>query len=186
MTIPEDFHQILSIHDQWIQLRYEHWLANEAYTGMWWVMVVLWIVPWVIWLAIVDRKRIVCLSFYGLKVLLGATFLDAIGTMQTRWLYTVKVIPFVPHLDPVDWSIIPILNMLIYQYFPAWKPFLTIQILVAALFAFVGEPLTIYTLGIYVPIKWEHIYSFPLYFLLGVLPRLSTEYLYRLEQRSKK
>lgn len=55
-----------------------------------------------------------CQPINGLKVMFAATIMDAIGTMRTRWVYTVKVVPFVPHFDPVDWSVMPITNMLIY------------------------------------------------------------------------
>jgi len=58
--------------------------------------------------------------------------------------------------------------MLIYQYFTKWKPFITANIVSAAIFTFIGEPLFV-MLGIYELIKWKHIYSFPIYIILAII-----------------
>jgi hypothetical protein len=179
------FKTILDMHDRWIQLRYEHWIAHEAYTGMWWFLVVATVLPWCIWIFLVERRRFVSLSFYGLKVMFASTFLNAMGTTQSLWLYTVKVIPFTPHLEPIDWSILPVTYMLVYQYFPRWKGFIFAQVVLAGVLAFVGEPFATKIMGVYIPIHWKIAYSFPIYIALGIIPRISTEFFYRIERNRR-
>lgn len=186
MADPEAFQRILSAHTLYTQLRYEYWLAYEAYTGLWWFLLSCWLLPWVIWWLIVDRKRIVEISFYGLVVMFVTTILNAVGSVQNLWAYTVKIIPFTPHLEAIDWSILPITYMLIYQYNSSWKAFIIAQTIIGLLYSFVGEPFTIYIIKTYLPLNWNYIYSLPIYLILAILPRLITKYLINLEQYCKK
>lgn len=185
MTDPEAFQRILDAHQLYVQLRYEYWTTHEAYTALWWFLVFAWAAPWVIWCSLVDRVRIVEISFYGLIVLFVTTFLNAVGTVHHLWTYTVKIVPFTPHLEAIDWSILPITYMLIYQYCPTWKKFILGQTIIAFLYAFIGEPFTIYILGAYLPLNWNYLYSFPIYIILAVLPRALTKLLFKIEARYK-
>lgn len=111
MAVPESVQPIIDAHTYLVQLRYEHWALYEAYTVVWWLLLSGWLLPWVIWLYLVDRSRIAEIAFYGVKIMFIATLLDAMGTAQTLWIYTIKVIPFTPHLETIDWGI-PIFSKL--------------------------------------------------------------------------
>lgn len=186
MTNLEEFQQILDAHKLFTQLRYEYWIAHEAYTALWWFLLFAWIAPWIIWWLLVDRKQLVEISFYGLVVMFITTILNAIGSVQNLWAYTVKLIPFTPHLESIDWSILPITYMLIYQYYPSWKEFLMAQTAIAILYSFIGEPFTIYILKSYLPLNWNYLYSLPIYFILAVIPRAITKLLFTIEKAAKK
>jgi hypothetical protein len=100
--------------------------------------------------------------------------MDVIGTTLSRWIYPVKLLPMIPYAFPLDWSMLPVLHMLIYQYFPRWKPFLIAELVAGGLLAFVGEPLAEW-MGIYSVLHWQHIWSFPLYVMKAVVGKLLIE-----------
>lgn len=78
------------------------------------------------------------------------------------------LVPAAPPLVIVDLGVIPVVYMLIYQYFPDWKKF-TIAISVnALLMAFIGEPIAV-VLDIYQLNNWKYIYSFPLYIAMALI-----------------
>lgn len=186
MVNSEAFQNILDVHKLFVQLRYEHWIQHEAYTGVWWLLLCSWILPWIAWSYLVNRRQITELFCYGVMVMFITTFLDAIGSVQQLWTYPIKVIPFTPHLEPIDWGILPVTYMLIYQYFPQWKGFITAQIIVATIYAFVGEPFLVKNSEIYLPLNWKYSYSFLIYPILAIVPRVITKFLYNIEKRSKK
>lgn len=68
----------------------------------------------------------------------------------------------------VDLGFLPVIYMLIYQYFPDWIKFTIAISITAVIIAFMGEPLAI-RLDIYEMNNWKHIYSFPLYIALGLI-----------------
>ena len=184
MPVPESIQHIIDVHTSLVQLRYEHWLSSEAYSLVWWILLTGWLLPWAIWFCLVDRAHIVELTLYGTKIMFITTLLDACGTAQTLWIYTIKVIPFTPHLETIDWGVLPVIYMLVYQYFPSWKGFLTAQIVVALLFSLFGESFITNVLGSYLPLDWKSFYSLPLYLILAILPRASTKYLFGLERKT--
>lgn len=57
MDVPYSFQHILDAHTRLAQLRYEHWIAYEAYTGIWWLLVASWAIPWIIWVKVVENKH---------------------------------------------------------------------------------------------------------------------------------
>lgn len=185
MSDPSAFQQIIDAHKYFVQLRYEHWMQYEAYTGMWWLLLCAWIGPWITWLFLVKHQQITELFVYGVTVMFTITILDAIGLSKGLWTYSIKVIPYTPYLEPIDWGILPVVYMLIYQYFPEWKGFIIAQITLATLYSFVGEPLLMKRLGVYLILDWKYIYSFPIYIILAIIPRVVIKFLYRIERKSK-
>jgi hypothetical protein len=60
--------------------------------------------------------------------------------------------------------------MLLYQYFNTWKTFSIALVGQAAIFAFIGEPISV-TLGTVTYLKWNYIYSFIFYIVTGLSAR---------------
>lgn len=103
----------------------------------------------------------------GLMASTIALILDEIGLFLTLWAYAYQLAPFTNKLLTVDIAIIPVSYMLLYQYVRKWRPYL-ITLAVLSLFAvFVAEPI-FGVLDIYILLGWEHWYSTPFYFLIGV------------------
>lgn len=183
---PQDgFQQIIDAHKLFAQLRYEHWLQYEAYTAIWWLLLCTWVLPWIVWLYLLKKKQIVEVFCYGITIMFITTLLDGTGVFQGLWEYPIKVIPFTPHLEPIDWGILPVTYMLIYQYFTKWKRFIIAHIIAATIYSFVGEPFLMKNLGLYLQLQWENSYSFPIYLILAILPRGIIKFLYHIERQSQ-
>ena len=185
MIDPNEFQQIIDAHKYFVQLRYEHWMQYEVYTGMWWLLLCAWILPWIVWLFLVKRQQITELFCYGITVMFTITILDEIGLMKGLWTYSIKIIPYTPYLESIDWGILPVVYMLIYQYFPDWNGFIIAQITLAALYSFVGEPFLKENLEVYLLLDWKYIYSFPIYIILAIMPKVVIKALYHIERKSK-
>jgi len=126
------------------------------------------IIPWIVWWILVDKKRLGEIVLFGLFIALTATLLDAIGNELTLWAYPHVLFPYVPRLCSVDFSLLPVMFMLIYQYFPKWKTFIGAITLVAAAGSFLAEPLFI-LMSIYEPHEWRVVYSFPVYIIIAIV-----------------
>ncbi len=72
-----------------------------------------------------------------------------------------------PRLIPIDQGIIIVAHMFLYQCFKKWKSFIIANTIMALIFTFICEPITVW-LGIYKLENWRYIYSFPIYILKAV------------------
>lgn len=50
--------KVLEKHHKTVQQDTNNWLNNELFTWNWWVLVGLIIIPLLLWIKVVDRKRI--------------------------------------------------------------------------------------------------------------------------------
>lgn len=94
--------------------------------------------------------------------------IDVVGTSFVLWSYPDRIFPVLPPIVEIHKVLLPIVYMLVYQYFKPWKLYFIAMIISASIFAFVLEPLTV-SLGIYEAYHWKYVYSFPIYFIIGVL-----------------
>ncbi len=161
-----DYTDIIEAKNHFHDLQYAHWLQYELFTYQWWTLLGVLVIPWLIWWRLVDKSRTSTILSYGFYVMFVVIAMDAIGIVHQLWIYPIKLIPIIPHIVPIDWSMFPVLYMLIYQYFPRWKEFLIAESIFAALISFVGEPLGEW-IGIYFVLHWHHIWSFPIYVMIA-------------------
>ncbi|MFC7686813.1 hypothetical protein [Ureibacillus sp. GCM10028918] len=83
------------------------------------------------------------------------------------WQYNHTLTPFSIIIE-IHIVQMPIIYMIIYQYFHTWKAFLIAVTINAGVFAFILEPLLVW-LQIYELFHWKHIYSFFPYIILAVV-----------------
>ncbi|RSD25425.1 CBO0543 family protein [Mesobacillus subterraneus] len=147
-----------------------YWYEHNFLTGKWWFLVILSIVPAIMWWIIVDKKKLVENTAFGLFYGVMAIFLDSIGSNAMVWTYPVRLTPYLnPQLYPYDVGVVIIPFMLVYQrYSFSLRKFFIATGLLSLFLAFVAEPSMVY-LKIYKEITWKHIYSFPIYWGLGLL-----------------
>lgn len=69
---------------------------------------------------------------------------------------------------PMDYTVIPIFHMLIYQRFRTWKSFFWAEFFMALAFAYIAEPALV-LMGIYKPILWKYTYSILPYIGIALL-----------------
>lgn len=147
--------------------RYLHWVNYEIYSFQWWLLTILSVVMVVGWLKVVDRTRLNEIFLYGLIVAVLSVTLDEFGYEYRLWSYNYHLLAQLPHISWVYYFILPVIYMVVYQYYYTWKAFLPVMLATAGVLAFGCEPLLVW-LQIYVPLKWLHIYSLPVYFAIGV------------------
>ena len=152
----------------------QHYAEKEFLSGIWWFNIASLILPLVLWYILADKKRMMELIIVGLLANVFASFLDVLGSELMFWDYPVHVIPIVPLLIPIDYVILPVIQMLLYQWFPNWKSFLIASVIASAFQSFVAEPIAVW-MGQYQLIDWEYIYSFPIYIIIGIATKLFTE-----------
>jgi|GEM_PF-234843 len=176
------FEQVLDAQNISIQMQIQHWLKYELFTPQFWLLIGMLIIPWVIWWALVDKRRFLEIIIYGLLISTVVTVLDEVGCQLNWWDYRYDIEPLFPRLIPMNFTMLPVAYMLIYQYFTKWKPFVMANIAAAALMTFVGEPVFAMT-GIYVLLEWKSIYSFPIYIILALIMKLALNSIIGVQRR---
>jgi hypothetical protein len=118
-------------------------------------------------------------TLFGTLVIIVTTYLDSVGNEIGLWVYPTQLIPLSPEAIEFDYSIVPVGFMLLFQYFRTWKSFVIALISMAAIFAFIGEPLS-HLLEAVLYIKWTYFYSFVYYITIGVLIKVILDKLRRM------
>ena len=170
-----------------IELRdmfFKHYIDHELFSPTWWLTVVLLIVPLVVWWKMADKRRLLELCVFGLLVNVASSFLDVAGSEYVLWDYPVHTLPQISLLIPVDYVIVPVVGMMIYQKFPKWKGFLLACTVAGFAMSFLCEPFAVF-IGLYKLILWRYVYSFPIYILIYLAAKLMTGKLADAQAKSK-
>lgn len=163
------------------QARYENWI-NNVLSIRWWILVLCLIIPWFIWYRLLDKKRIQEMFLYSFATSFTAILLDEAGASLTLWIYPVDIVPFSPIMITANFTLVPIIFTLIYQYFPDWKSFIAVNVVLTLVFSFVCEPILV-LIRLYTPITWKYIYSVPVYFFSSLLLKLFAEKVKAVQRR---
>jgi hypothetical protein len=181
---PQLLKKSLELKKSYRDISMEHWWAAEFNHWQWWLSLVLSIIPLFIWWKLLDKKRIFEICVYGLMIYVFASYMDLVGSEFVWWNYPIRVIPTLPRIFPIDFSVIPTVYMLVYQYFPKWKEFIVANTIVAGIFAFAMEPLMIW-MNLYTLETWKLIYSFPIYILMAVICKVFVNGIYKVSVKEK-
>lgn len=157
-----------------VQLDIKGWLNHELLTWSWWLLIILLLIPWMIWIKLVDRTKLIELVIIGLSTSFITSLLDIVGTELDFWVYPTQLIPTFPRAFAFDVAMVPVAFMLLYQYFKTWKPYISALIILASIYAFIGEPFAHWAELVYY-LKWKYIYSFLYYIMLGIGVRAFVE-----------
>ena len=172
-TSPSD-EQLAYTLKQWSYARIDNWLDTDFNTLSWWFEVALAIVCLFVWWKLVDKERLLELSFYGFSIMTVSIWLDQVGYELGVWYYPVDLIPVFPPSTAIDYIMLPVIYALVYQYYSPWKSFLIATFLMSGIFSFILEPL-LEKFGFYVPVEWMTYYSFPIYISIGILMKMTIE-----------
>lgn len=145
-----------------------YWIHHDLFSFGWWIIVFLTVIPWIVWWKLVDKSKLIEIMLYGSLIIIVTTVLDVLGVTFVLWGYPTMLEPAVPPMTPANLSVFPVGYMLIYQYFPKWKKFLTAATVMSFIFSFIGEPVLAW-LNIYERNHWKSIYSFPIYIIIALL-----------------
>ncbi|WP_018931829.1 CBO0543 family protein [Gracilibacillus lacisalsi] len=170
------FEKILDLQYKLADYRKQYWIEHDLFTWQWWLLLLVFIIPWVIWYKVIPKeKKAECLS-YGLLLGLLASQLDEIGINSGAWAYSYQLTQLNRGLNPYNFSFIPVAYMIAYYYFPKWKHFILANVAIAILAAFITEPI-LTKMGIYKTFYWKSLYSFPIYILLPIIFRFLVFYI---------
>lgn len=158
------YEQIREVHKELSEMRLEYWIHHNLFSYQWWLLLIVLIVPWIVWWKYVDKNKIGQILLYGSLLMILVTMLDDFGVESHLWSYPYQLINLLPRLISIDQGIIVIAHMFLYQYFPKWKKFLLANTVMAIIFTFIFEPITVW-LGIYKLENWRYIYSLPIYII---------------------
>ena len=164
------FNEIYKLQIALRDISLKDWAPNELFKWNWWVGISVFIIPIIVCWILIDKKRILDIVLFGCLVSLITNFLDIVGHDYGLWDYPILLLPNIHHFIEVDSSALPVAYMLIYQYFPSWKKFIIANIIMAAISAFIIEPLFVF-MKLYEKPGWKYIYSFPIYIILAILCR---------------
>lgn len=153
------------------ETNYTYWTEHVLFSFNWWFLVIVSIVPWFIWWKFVDKKRLIEILNVGFLSMVIVSLLDLIGSSFVFWTYGFKLVNMLLPLLTVDLTLLPVLNMFFYQFFPKWKSFIVANVGLALFGTFIAEPLFVW-LGIYILHGWKYIYSLPIYIAIAIVLKL--------------
>lgn len=162
------------------QIRMDRWLHHELFSLQWWFLVATFVIPLTVWWKLVNKRRFMEIALFTVVTAIVITVLDAIGTELSFWGYPYQLIPFFPMQLEYDYSGLPVVYALLYQYLPKWKPFLIAMVLLAGIYSFAAEPFFMW-LNIYRPFVWSTFYSFPIYIAIGAFSKWLIEMMIKTE-----
>ncbi len=158
------FDQIREVHKELGEMRLEYWIQHDLFSYQWWLLLILFIIPWIVWWRFVDKNRISQILLFGSLLMILVMMLDDFGVESHLWSYPYQLLNLMPRLISIDQGIIIIAHMFLYQYFSKWKSFFIANAVMATLFTFIFEPIMVW-IGIYKLENWRYIYSLPIYIL---------------------
>ncbi|OIJ09368.1 hypothetical protein BKP35_17025 [Anaerobacillus arseniciselenatis] len=162
--------EIIHLHRELKNMLMTYWMTETVVTFNWWFLLFTTIVFFVVWLIVLDKKRIIEIASFGLLVGTAVFVLDMIGISLVLWSYPDRLFPLITPIVEIHKFHLPIIYMIIYQYYNTWKSFLIALTTASFIFAFILEPVTAW-LGIYEIYHWKYIYSFPIYIFGGAVLR---------------
>lgn len=174
--IPLQYYQKIDHLDfQLKNMQMDYWQHHVFLSFQWWILLFALVFPWIFWFIFVDKQRIKDILLFGTILSLLIALMDELGVSLDFWSYPYKLIQILPNLVAVDFGLIIVVHMLIYQHFTSWKGFITVNVVVALLYSFIGEPITV-KLDIYQLDHWKYIYSFPIYVIKAMFVKWLVDY----------
>jgi hypothetical protein len=164
------YEQVEQVDKVFTDMRVQNWLHTQLFTIRWWVIVTALIIPWIVWWRLVDKKRIFEIFTYGMFACIPMIFIDGFGVELFLWDYPVKLTPYLPRLLPLDFTLLPVSYMLIYQYTKTWKYYLLTHIIAASICSIIIIPIAI-KVNMYKLENWNLFYSWVTLFLIALFSK---------------
>lgn len=155
------------------ELNVQQWTEYSSHRWTFWFLLFWSIAPIFIWWKCIDRRRFLEISFFGLFTSLCAGILDSLGVQMSLWFYPDSLVPFLPNFFPIDYVVIPVMFMLIYQRFGSWKSFIIVTTVLSTVLSLLIDPFIVWA-NIYQPLSWHYIYSIPVFVFMVSFAKLIT------------
>ncbi len=161
----------------------QRWSTQELFSFGWLFNLAFIAILYVIWVKLVDKQRLKELLLFGSLIAVCAGFIDMVGITIGIWEYKVRLFPVSTALFPFDYTVIPILYMLVLQYTMSWRNYLIGSLLASTFFSFVVSP--IYALvGIKQYHHFNYFYMFILVFVITTIIKVIYNWITAIEYRN--
>lgn len=169
----------IDVEVQWklTMARFDEWIKGDVLSFHWWSLLVLCIICAYAWWKLTDKSRLNELILYTGLIIIMIIVLDELGEELSLWVYTTDLFPIFPPITAIDFSCMPMVYSLIYQYFRPWKSFIIATVVMAIIFCFACEPIFVWS-GIYKMLKWKSYYGFPIYISLAIMSKAVVNKIY--------
>ncbi|MBC8014490.1 MAG: hypothetical protein H7X79_01950 [Sporomusaceae bacterium] len=160
------------------QLRKQMWellLASwkvDLTTLKYWGIVAVIAIAYIVWFRLTDKKRLVDLLFYGSLIAVMRGLIDLFGVTAGLWIYKVRIFPLSPSVLLQDWTIVPLIYMLVQQYSPNWRQFFIWNVVGTGFFAGVVLPI-LSALDILQLMRWNYLYAFITMYIMATFARVA-------------
>ena len=171
MTTNELFHQLqLQIWD----ITWTRYVTEELFSYQWWGMLVLLSALYAIWIKLLDKSRAFEIILFGSFVAVQAVIVDIAGFSMGLWQHNIRLLPIIPGVFPLDFTVVPILLMLAHQHGSTWSKYLRWSTLASLLFSFVISPAFQLT-GLKAYYNWHFAYFVVLVMVVAVISRIAIQ-----------
>ncbi len=123
---------------------YRRWVSEEFASFPWFFNIAFLIASYIVWIKLVDKRRLKDILLFGSFIAVAAGYIDLVGVTTGLWEYDVHLLPFSPSLFPFDYTVVPIVYMLLFQYTSSWRNYLIGSVLASFIIAFVINPVYVY------------------------------------------
>jgi hypothetical protein len=178
MTSNELFHQLqLQI---W-SITWNRYLTEELFSGRWWGSLIFLLALYALWVKLLDKSRALEIILFGSFVAVQAVMVDIAGYSMGLWQHNIRLLPVVPGVFPIDFTVVPILLMLAHQYGSTWSKYLAWSAIASLVFSFIISPAFQY-FDIKAYYNWHFAYFVVLMMAVAVTSRLTIELLVKTVQ----
>ncbi|WP_332699239.1 CBO0543 family protein [Halalkalibacter lacteus] len=160
--------EITKIRETFREAYWAYWINDNLFSFGWWLLLVLHILFIYLASKLLDRTRLFELLTVGGLAAIFSTLIDIITIQYGLTGYPTSLSPLSPSLFVSSLIILPVIYMLLYQFFSTWKSFILANLVVGAFLAFLGENLFRW-LNIYQYIQWNSFYSLITYLGIGIV-----------------
>lgn len=168
MSSNELFHQLqLQI---W-NITWNRYITEELFSSRWWGSLIFLLVLYAIWLKLLDKSRAFEIILFGSFVAVQAVMVDIVGFSMGLWQHNIRLLPIVPGVFPIDFTVVPILLMFAHQYGPTWSKYLTWSALASLIFSFgISPAFQFFDIKAYY--NWHFAYFVVLMMIVAIISRL--------------
>ncbi|MBB3113396.1 hypothetical protein FHS18_005508 [Paenibacillus phyllosphaerae] len=173
--------RIYSLKNDWS----EYWKSYSNFdTWQFWAVLLIFLIPLLVLVFCLDRKKAFRVGFYGFAVHVIAIYSDMYATTNKMWEYPYKFIPFLPLSIGLDASLIPVAYMLTYQWTLKHRKNYYFYFLVLSIgFAFLFKPLLSY-IGLFRLYQSNYLQLFMFYLVGALLSKWVTDLFERAQSRA--
>ncbi|QDR81296.1 CBO0543 family protein [Sporomusa termitida] len=155
----DTFYQLVNAVIISANISYFHWSTKEVLSLGWLVVAGFLAIACVLLFILIDKSRLREILLFGFILTFLFVYTDVIATEYGLWEYKTRIIPIKASIFPFSYTMNPIFHMLAYQYGNTRWRFVSLNTIVAGLFAFIAHPLYVWADVLWLG-NWNYINSF--------------------------